>query len=210
MTFTNILLIILLFLIAYLAYQYGVKKGNNKTKETIILHAQIVRNIAEIATLEVKGVNEYQNNDFDNNSWYGGLRNLFVGRNIMVKVPYTAKYGVALQNKKYHQTFSDNKVKIVLPEPELLSYEAHINEMQISTQLGILLEENAQNITSMQKQLYNDSKAQLQHDTAALALSKKKIVQMFQHFYEPMGVQVQIAFDNSVLQSAEQMMLDKN
>jgi hypothetical protein len=209
MTFTNILLLILILLTAYLAYQYGVRKGNSKTKETIILHAQIVRNIAEIATLEVKGVNEYYNNDFDNNSWYGSLRNLFVGRNIMLKVPYTAKYGVALQNKKYKQTFKENDVLIILPEPELLSYEAHINEMQISTQLGILLEENSQNITSMQKQLYNDSKAQLQQDTAALSLSKKKIFQMFQHFYEPMGVNVHIQFNNNLIENKNDLLINQ-
>lgn len=197
--------------IVALAYYFGFRRGKNEAKETIVLKAQTVKTIAELATVQVTGVDEFQSNDFSENSWYSSIRNLLVGRNVILQVPYTAKFGVALSNKDFRQSYTNNKVTIHLPEPELLSYEAKIDQMNVRTQLGILLEENTSMITEMQKKLYEQSRNKHGKDIEMLNQTKAKVIQTFKNFYEPLGVQVEVHFHddtiinlNSFLQKAIQ------
>src|SRR4051812_43483989 len=151
----------LVILVFWLGKQYGSKNVNL----SVLSNSLIVKEIAELASLDVQGVaNIKRSNIEEDGSWTSNMKKAFLENTIWVSVPYEAKYGVDMSEKNFHVTVSDKKISVKLPEPHLLSYELKIDKMETSARKGLFLFQDDETYTDVQKKLYQTSREQLENN----------------------------------------------
>jgi len=185
----------LVILIFWLGKQYGSKSVN----QSILSNSLIVKEIAELASLDVQGVaNIKRSNIEEDGSWTSNMKKAFLENTIWVSVPYEAKYGVDVSEKNFHITLSDKKILVKLPEPHLLSYELKVDKMETANRKGWLLFQDDETYTDVQKKLYQTSREQLENNQLYLTQSKDKITKIIKQYYQPFLAdhQLEITFDN--------------
>ncbi|SEW26807.1 Protein of unknown function [Chitinophaga sp. YR573] len=185
----------LVILIFWLGKQYGSKSVN----QSILSNSLIVKEIAELASLDVQGVaNIKRSNIEEDGTWTSNMKKAFLENTIWVSVPYEAKYGVDVSEKNFHITLSDKKIMVKLPEPHLLSYELKVDKMETANRKGWLLFQDDETYTDVQKKLYQTSREQLENNQLYLTQSKDKITKIIKQYYQPFLAdhQLEITFDN--------------
>jgi hypothetical protein len=185
----------LVILIFWLGKQYGSKSVN----QSILSNSLIVKEIAELASLDVQGVaNIKRSNIEEDGTWTSNMKKAFLENTIWVSVPYEAKYGVDVSEKNFHITLSDKKIQVKLPEPHLLSYELKVDKMETANRKGWLLFQDDETYTDVQKKLYQTSREQLENNQLYLTQSKDKITKIIKQYYQPFLAdhQLEITFDN--------------
>ncbi|SFE04041.1 Protein of unknown function [Chitinophaga sp. CF118] len=186
----------LIILVFWLGKQFGSKNVN----QSILSNSLIVREIAELASLEVQGVaNIKRSNIEEDGSWSSNMKKAFLENTIWVSIPYQAKYGVDISEKNFHVTISDKKIVVNLPEPHLLSYELTVDKMETANRKGWFLFQDDETYTDVQKKLYKTSREQLENNKLYLSQSKDKIAKIIKQYYQPFLAdhQLEIAFDNT-------------
>jgi hypothetical protein len=186
----------LVILIFWLGKQYGSKNVN----QSILSNSLIVREIAELASLDVQGVaNIKRSNIEEDGSWTSNMKKAFLENTIWVTVPYEAKYGVDVSEKNFHIMISDKKIHVKLPAPHLLSYELKIDKMETANRKGWFLFQDDETYTDAQKKLYQTSREQLENNQLYLTQSKDKIAKIIKQYYQPFlpDHQLEITFDNT-------------
>ena len=187
---------LLVILIFWLGKQFGSKSVN----QSILSNSLIVKEIAELASLDVQGVaNIKRSNIEDDGSWTSNMKKAFLENTIWVSVPYEAKYGVDVSEKNFHVTLSDKKIVVKLPEPHLLSYELKVDKMETSNRKGLFLFQDDETYTDVQKKLYQSSREQLENNKLYVNQSRDKITKIIQQYYAPFlpDHQLEITFDNT-------------
>src|SRR5688572_14236207 len=95
---SRIVVILLIVFIFWLGQWFGSKKVN----QTILSNSLIVREIAELASLEVQGNASIKRSNIENNGdWTDNLKKVFAENTVWVTVPYNAKYGVNIDEKNF-------------------------------------------------------------------------------------------------------------
>jgi hypothetical protein len=186
----------LVILIFWLGKQYGSKNVN----QSILSNSLIVREIAELASLDVQGVaNIKRSNIEEDGSWTSNMKKAFLENTIWVSVPYEAKYGVDVSEKNFHITVSDKRIQVKLPAPHLLSYELKIDKMETANRKGWFLFQDDETYTDAQKKLYQTSREQLENNQLYITQSKDKISAIIKQYYQPFlsDHQLEITFDNT-------------
>jgi len=186
----------LVILIFWLGKQYGSKNVN----QSILSNSLIVKEIAELASLDVQGVaNIKRSNIEEDGSWTSNMKKAFLENTIWVSVPYEAKYGVDVSEKNFHITLSDKKILVKLPAPHLLSYELKVDKMETANRKGWFLFQDDETYTDVQKKLYQTSREQLENNQLYLTQSKDKITKIITQYYQPFLAdhQLEITFDNT-------------
>lgn len=194
--FRFIFFTLLVILIFWLGKQYGSKSVN----QSILSNSLIVKEIAELASLDVQGVaNIKRSNIEEDGSWTSNMKKAFLENTIWVSVPYEAKYGVDVSEKNFHITLSDKKILVKLPAPHLLSYELKVDKMETANRKGWLLFQDDETYTDVQKKLYQTSREQLENNQLYLTQSKDKIAKIITQYYQPFLAdhQLEITFDNN-------------
>jgi hypothetical protein len=187
----------LVILIFWLGKQFGSKSVN----QSILSNSLIVKEIAELASLDVQGVaNIKRSNIEEDGSWSSNMKKAFLESTIWVSVPYEAKYGVDVSEKNFRVTLSDKKIVVNLPAPHLLSYELKVDKMETANRKGWFLFQDDETYTDVQKKLYLTSREQLENNQLYLTQSKDKITKIIQQYYQPFLAdhQLEITFDNTV------------
>ncbi len=188
-----IIVILLIVFIFWLGQWFGSKKVN----QTILSNSLIVREIAELASLEVQGNASHKRSNLENNgSWTDNFKKVFAENTVWVTVPYTAKYGVNIDDKNFSVTLNEKRVIVQLPAPALLSYELRLDRMETANKKGWLVSENDETYTDVQKKLYETSREQLKTNNIYLEQSKEKIRQIIGNYYKPLGYEVEVKFGN--------------
>jgi len=188
-----IVVILLIVFIFWLGQWFGSKKVN----QSILSNSLIVREIAELASLEVQGnANIKRSNLTNDGSWMDNLNKVFNENTIWVSVPYTAKYGVDIDDKNFTVTLKEKRVVVQLPAPALLSYELRLSQMETANKKGWFVSENDETYTDVQKKLYETSREQLKENNIYLEQSKEKIRQIIGNYYKPLGYEVEVKFGN--------------
>lgn len=188
-----IVVILLIVFIFWLGQWFGSKKVN----QSILSNSLIVREIAELASLEVQGNASIKRSNVENNGdWTDNLKKVFAENTIWVTVPYTAKYGVDIDEKNFTVTLKEKRVVVQLPAPELLSYELRLNQMETANKKGWLMFSDDETYTDVQKKLYETSREQLTQNNIYLEQSKEKIRQIIGTYYKPLGYEVEVKFGN--------------
>lgn len=188
-----IVVILLIVFIFWLGQWFGSKKVN----QSILSNSLIVREIAELASLEVQGNASIKRSNVDNSgAWTDNLKKVFAENTIWVTVPYTAKYGVNIDDKNYNVSLKEKRVLVQLPAPVLLSYELRLNQMETANKKGWLMFSDDETYTDVQKKLYETTRAQLTQNNIYLEQSKEKIRQIIGTYYKPLGYEVEVKFGN--------------
>lgn len=188
-----IVVILLIVFIFWLGQWFGSKKVN----QSILSNSLIVREIAELASLEVQGNASIKRSNVENNGdWTDNLKKVFAENTIWVTVPYTAKYGVNIDEKNFTVTLKEKRVVVQLPAPALLSYELRLSQMETANKKGWLMFSDDETYTDVQKKLYETSRQQLTENNIYLEQSKEKIRQIIGTYYKPLGYEVEVKFGN--------------
>lgn len=187
---------ILILSTLYLGYNLGKLRSGPKEHTDLTMNYAFVRTIAELASLEVSGTTTLKSTNVANDgSWTDELKRVFVERTVRLSVPYTAKYGVNLNDSSMRIERSDSLLRVYLPQPKLLSYEIHLNRLEASNEKGWFQFENEETYPQFQKKLYNDSRAQLANQVNYLARSREKICEIISKYFAPMNVKTQCVFE---------------
>lgn len=191
----NIIGIIVLAAIAIVAYTIGKSMGEKSHQTTLINNYSFVKNIIELAGLEVSGNSTYTSSNVDSDGgFWKGVQSFFIEKSASVSIPYTAKYGVQLKETDLKIERQDSVVLVSIPTTQLLSFELHLDRLQTTNKKGLLIFEDDEFYNAMQKKLYANARQQLSGNSAYLQQSKLRIEKILQGYYTPLGLQVKCVF----------------
>lgn len=104
---------ILIIAAIFVGYEIGKFLTERSNKSQVIQNYSFVRNIAELASIEVAGVTTLTSSNINNDgSLTDELKRIFIGKTVRLSAPYTAKYGVDLQDSSLRIEKSDSVLKI--------------------------------------------------------------------------------------------------
>ncbi|NSL87917.1 DUF4230 domain-containing protein [Chitinophaga sp. Mgbs1] len=178
--------VVAFILIGLLTFWLGKRFGSTDVSQQVISNSIIVKEIAELASLDVQGNASIKRSNLENDgSWTDNLRKTFLENTVWVSIPYQAKYGVHVDEKDFKVEMTPKKIIIDLPAPRLLSYELKMDRMETSTRKGLFLSQDDEAYTAVQKKLYQTSRAQLEANTIYIEQSKDKIRKVMAQYYAP-------------------------
>lgn len=186
MNLKKLLLPVMLIALAVLIFWLGKRFGSTNVSQQVISNSTIVKEIAELASLDVQGSASIKRSNIENNGdWTDNLKKAFLENTVWVTIPYQAKFGVNIDEKLFKVELTDKKIILRLPAPRLLSYELKMDRMETSNRKGWLLFQNDETYTDVQKTLYQTSRAQLENNPTYIAQSKEKIQKVMEQYYAP-------------------------
>jgi uncharacterized protein (UPF0333 family) len=195
----NVRLVIALIILALAfvgVYYIGKHMGESKMKATLIENYESVKQIAELASLEVQGTSEIKlTNAASQGDWAGAVTDLFFENTLQLRVPYTAKYGVDLNNVKINMVSSDTALSIYLPGAKLLSYELKLDRAQTYGKTGWLVVENYEYLKNSQQKLYESSRRELENNKQYIDQAQNSISKILTDYFSPFGFKVVVYFD---------------
>ncbi len=169
---------------------------SKKDKTELTVNYSFVRDIAELASIEVTGTTSLNSTNVTNDGTLTDqFKRLFAEKTVRLSAPYTAKYGVDLGDRSLRIERTDSLLKVYLPPPKLLSYELHLNRLQASNQKGWFQFSNDDTYNAFQKKMYTDSRSQLEKNERYLAQSRDKICSIIQKYFTPMKVKTVCIYD---------------
>lgn len=183
-------------LVFWLGKQFGTKGVNQQ----ILSNSLIVKEIAELASLEVQGSATIKRSNVENDgSWTSNFKKAFVENTIWVTIPYVAKYGISMEKDSVKVEVTDKKIVVELPEPKLLSYELRVDRMETANKKGVLLFSDDETYTDVQKKLYVESRQQMVGNKLYVNQSKEKIIRIIKEYYKPFlkDHELEITFEGS-------------
>ena len=186
--------------LAVLVFWLGKQFGSKSVNQSILSNSLIVREIAELASLEVAGVaNIKRSNIEQDNAWTSNLKKAFLENTIWVSIPYQAKYGVDINEKNFRVSVSDKIIAVNIPAPHLLSYELKVDKMETANRKGWLQFQDDETYTDVQKKLYQESRSQLANNNLYINQSKAKIVKIITQYYQPFlkDHELMVSFDGT-------------
>lgn len=182
----KILYPVAIILAVILVFWLGKRFGTTNVSQEVISNSTIIKEIAELASLDVQGSASIKRSNIENNGdWTDNLKKAFLENTVWVTIPYQAKYGVNIDDKQFKVQLTDKKIIIRLPAPRLLSYELKMDRMETSNRKGWLLSQNDETYTDVQKTLYKTSRGQLEHNPVYIQQSKDKIRKIMEQYYAP-------------------------
>jgi hypothetical protein len=178
--------LVVLVLLAILIFWLGKRFGSTSVSQQVISNSTIVKEIAELASLDVQGSASIKRSNIENSGdWTDNLKKTFLENTVWVTIPYQAKYGVDIDGKLFKVEMTTKKIVLNLPAPHLLSYELKMDRMETSNRKGWLLFQDDETYTDVQKKLYQTSRAQLENNTVYIEQSKEKIKKVMLQYYAP-------------------------
>lgn len=178
--------LVVLVLFALLIFWLGKRFGSTNVSQQVISNSTIVKEIAELASLDVQGSASIKRSNIENSGdWTDNLKKTFLENTVWVTIPYQAKYGVNIDDKLFKVQMTDKKIIINLPAPRLLSYELKMDRMETSNRKGWLQFQDDETYTDVQKKLYQTSRSQLENNPTYIAQSKEKIKKVMEQYYAP-------------------------
>ncbi|MFT3680994.1 MAG: DUF4230 domain-containing protein [Ferruginibacter sp.] len=194
------LIIILLVALCAAMYFLGKKNGSTEIKSTIINNTQLVRQIAELASLEVTGTTTLKrSNAGEETGIWANIKNYFAENTLQISIPYIAKYGVDVaQSGNVSVNHKDSTVIITLPESKLLSLQLQLDQLETMNQTGLLVHTTVSDMKQAEQQLYSAANAQLSTNKALLEKAKAHISEIFSQYYASLGYRVVCNFTQQI------------
>ena len=191
----NFVTIFLILLVATGFYFLGKKNGAGKTRTSVVQNVALVKEIAQLASLEVNGVANIKmsNRDSGDGAW-NKFKNYFTENTLQVSLPYEAKYGVDMINRKVNIDAKAGTVTIFLPAVKLMSMQLRVDKLESMTQTGLLNTTTITDFVKAQKQLYGTVSATLENNTSFIKLAENNITNTLNKYYSPLGYKVKCVF----------------
>ena len=182
----KIIYLVVSILAVVLVFWLGKRFGSTDVSQQVISNSTIIKEIAELASLDVQGSASIKRSNIENSGdWTDNLKKAFLENTVWVTIPYQAKYGVNIDDKPFKVQLTDKKIIVRLPAPRLLSYELKMDRMETSNRKGWLLSQNDETYTDVQKTLYKTSRGQLENNPTYIRQSKDKIRKIMEQYYAP-------------------------
>ncbi len=176
-------------------FMLGRCSGSRNVNQQVLSNSLIVKEIAEMASLEVQGNASIKRSNVENSGeWTDNLKRLFAENTIWVTVPYTAKYGVDVNDQNFSVSQQKKLITVTLPAPSLLSYELQLDKMETANKKGWLMFSDDETYTDVQKKLYETSRDQLEQNGQYLEQCKEKIRKIMATYYAPLQYEVEVKF----------------
>ena len=196
----SFVIIILVAAVALAFYFLGKKNGEGQTRTDIVQNVAIVKEIAQLASLEVSGSTNIKiSNKGDENGVWSKFKNYFTENTLQVSVPYEAKYGVDMRNQKMNVDTKAGTVTIYLPPIKMLSMQLRLDKMESMQQTGIFSSVSIDAFVRAQKEMYASANSTLEKNTAYIKLAEDNIRNTLARYYEPLGYKVAIVFSDTTL-----------
>ncbi|RAJ83546.1 uncharacterized protein DUF4230 [Chitinophaga dinghuensis] len=183
----KIIYIVVFVVVAMLMFWLGRFFGNKNISQQIISNSTIVKEIAELSSLDVQGSASIKRSNLEEGSsdWTDNLKKTFLENTVWVTIPYEAKYGVDITENNFKVSIAQKHIIVELPSPKLLSYELKVDKMETANRKGWLLSQDDETYTGVQKKLYQTSRAQLESSPVYIQRSKNKIIAIMREYYAP-------------------------
>jgi hypothetical protein len=193
---------LVLVLTIVLVFWLGQRSGARIVNEQTLANSLIVREIAELASLEVQGTATIKRSNLTNDGgWEDNLRKLFAENTVWVTVPYTAKFGVNVNDKNFTVVVGKNDVLVSLPATQLLSYELRLDQMETANKKGWFMFSDDETYTDVEKKLYTTSRQEVEQNNTYREQSKDKIRKIIAQYYAPFKLTVKIKFGDEAPQA---------
>jgi len=190
--------LLLLLGVGILAYFLG-KKNASKSIENIVLNNVFVQQIAELSSLEVRGSTSVKSSNIANDgSLTDAIKKIFLEKTVNISIPYVAKYGVDLNKQKINIEEKNKQIFIVLPEPELLSYELVLDKGVANSSVGLLNASDEKSYSELMQKLYTQSREQLDRNSIYKEKTKEKIKKILTDYYAQLDLKVDITFSKDL------------
>ncbi len=192
---SNTVTIFLIVLVAVAFYFLGRSNGAGKTKTSVVQNVALVKEIAQLASLQVNGVANVKmsNRDSGDGVW-NKFKNFFTENTLQVSLPYEAKYGVDLSTHKVSIDTKSGVATIYLPPVKLMSMQLRIDKLESMNQTGLLNTTSIGDFVKAQKQLYATVSSTLDNNNEFLKLSEENITHTLEKYYSPLGYKVKCVF----------------
>lgn len=193
-----IVILLLLALLSWLAYFFGKQQGSVQVTN-IATNEILIKEIAELAALEVQGNAQITESNVDNSDGFlQSIRKAFIEKTINISIPYVAKYGIQADSTIMSISVEKDKTLLIrLPEAKLLSYEMRLDKATQSSTQGWLKTEDYNSYNAVQQKLYKQSKAEAEASLKNKELAQEKIIGILKNYYKPLGYQVQVQFGSN-------------
>lgn len=178
----------------------GRKQGAQDSRTMLIENYAFVREIAELSSLEVNGISTYKssNAEEEDAGFWSGLHKTLLEKTVTITAPYTAKFGVDLNDSNMRFERRDSVLLIHLPQPKLLSFELRLDRMETSNRKGLLMFQDDELYTRFQKRMYQQSRSQLEQNTLYRSQAQEKVCGILQRYFSSLGLRTQCVFGNTV------------
>lgn len=192
---SNIVTIFLIALVATGFYFLGKKNGAGKTKTSVVQNVALIKEIAQLASLQVNGTANIKmsNKDSGDGVW-NKFKNFFAENTLQVSLPYEAKFGVDLSTHKVSIDTESGVATIYLPPCKLMSMQFRVDKMESMNQTGLLNTTTIADFIKAQKQLYATVSSTLENNNEFVKLSENNITHTLEKYYAPLGYKVKCVF----------------
>ena len=177
------------------AFFIGKSTGKKTVQQSYTMNYDFIKEIAELASLEVHGRSELKIEKQFDPSVTGSIQKYFFENTAFLRIPYVAKYGIDMNNADIIVTPSDTQLTIHLLPVTLLSLELKLSEVQTMSQTGVFVSDDKASYQRMEKQLYNSSRNQLENNKMYITQAQNRIERIITNYYQPTGYKVKVVFD---------------
>lgn len=195
-TLQLLIALLLIGALLFAGYQFGKRQGRDQLQTQLTENYSFVREIAELASLEVGGTSQIRSTNLANdNSWTDAFKRMFIEQTVFISVPYTAKYGVNLNDSLLQIRRKDSLVEVHLPSPTLLSLELHLDRMDAISREGYFTSTRPEAYAIFQKQLYSAARKQLENNPAHVQAARTSMEKIIIKYFESFGLHARCIFD---------------
>ena len=192
--------IVLILLAVAGFYFWGKKNGEANTRSTVVQNIAMVKEIAQLASLQVSGVtNIKMTNKAEAGGIFDKLKNYFVENTLLLSIPYEAKYGVDISNQKVEVDTKAGTAIIYLPAVQLMSMQLRLDKLESMTQAGILNSVTIDDFVKAQKEIYTTASSTLEGNQGFIKLAEENISNTLGKYYAPLGYKVKCVFGEKPL-----------
>lgn len=196
--FNIIIVLVILIAVIFSAYFVGKKSGEKKITK-IVNNQSFIKEIAELSSLEINGTASIKNSNISNDgSIQDALKKFFSESSIEIEIPYKAKYGVTLDSQSVQINQTPENIVILLPQPQLLSFELQLDKINKNIKSGIFSTLDNDDYLKAQTSLYEKTKQILLNDSNYKEKAKEKISNIISEYYAPLNLPVEIIFKDDI------------
>lgn len=190
-----LLIIVLLMALCAAMYFLGKKSGTTQVKAAIINNTQLVKQIAELSSLEITGNTTAKiTNVAGESGIWNNLKNYFAENTLQVSIPYIAKYGVDVSKADVKINKTDTALVIKLPAVKMLSLQLVLDRMETMNQTGVFATTTIADMKMAEQQLYSSAQKDLSTNAVLLEKAKLHITEIYNDYYKPLGYKVVCTF----------------
>lgn len=193
----NTALIILSILACIAFYFWGKKNGSNNTNVSVANNVAIIKEIAELASLNVAGNTTVNSTNKESGGIFSELKNLFGEKTINITIPYEAKYGVDMSKQNAVIDTKAGTATIYLPEVKLLSLQLQLDKTGAMSQTGLMNQVTLDDYVKAHKTLYSEARKTLEKNANYQKLAQEHIRFILEKYYQPLGLEVKCVFGST-------------